>query len=221
MIQIYIGYDPKESVAYHALAQSLMDTASEPLSITPLNLKNLSFSRPRDPKQSTDFAFSRFLVPYLNGYEGRAIFMDCDMVCRADIKELWNEFDFVSAVQVVKHDYTPKAKTKFLGQAQTHYPKKNWSSVMLFNCSHYDCRRLTPDYVAIASGLELHQFLWTDRVGDLPPEWNYLVGEEQDCGFPKLVHYTNGGPYFNDYRDCELAQDWFNAKARMLRCLQK
>lgn len=220
MIPIYIGYDHNESVAYHTLVQSLMDNSTQPISITPINLRNLNFNRERDEKQSTDFSFTRFLVPYLSGYSGRAIFMDCDMICLGDISELMDEWDKWSAVQVVKHDYTPKTKTKFLGNQQTIYPKKNWSSVMLFDCGHYDCRKLTLDYVEQASGLELHQFKWTDRVGDLPKEWNYLVGEGQKAKTPKLIHYTLGGPYFKDYRDCEYSQEWFDSKARMLNCAQ-
>ena len=125
-MKIFIGYDPGESVAYHVLVQSLMDTSSLPLEITPINLANLPmFNRERDPKQSTEFAFSRFLVPYLAGYSGWAVFMDCDMVCLSDIKELFDQKDYVSAVQVVQHDYTPKSDTKFLGRQQTVYAKKN------------------------------------------------------------------------------------------------
>lgn len=197
-----------------------MDNSSQPLAITPINLRNIPFKRERDPKQSTDFAFSRFLVPYLCNYSGTALFMDSDILCLGDVSELFNERDRWSAVQVVKHDYTPKTQTKFLGQAQTTYEKKNWSSVMLFNNFHYDCQRLTLDYVERATGLELHQFHWTQRVGDLSPKWNYLVGEGQEVPEPKLVHYTLGGPYFNDTRDCEYSREWFDAKARMLACAQ-
>ncbi len=143
--------------------------------------------------------------------------MDCDMVCVGDIAQLFDEFDYTNAVQVVKHDYTPKSEIKFLGQTQTVYPRKNWSSVMLFNNFHYDCQRLTLDYVEQASGLDLHQFKWTERVGDLSPEWNFLVGEDQPAVEPKLIHYTLGGPYFRATRDCQHAQAWFDAKARMLK----
>jgi lipopolysaccharide biosynthesis glycosyltransferase len=220
LLNIFIGYDPRESVAYHALVQSLMDNSSKPLAITPINLRNLNFTRPRDPKQSTDFAFTRFLTPYLSGYRGMSLFMDSDMLCLGDISELFDEVDHWCAVQVVKHDYTPTTQTKFLNQAQTVYPKKNWSSVMLFNNFHYDCQRLTLDYVESASGLELHQFHWTKRVGELSPRWNYLVGEQPKPEDPKLIHYTLGGPYFNQYRDSEYSKEWFDAKARMLACAQ-
>lgn len=220
MLNIAIGVDPNEMVAYHTLVQSLMDHSSKPLRIIPIYLRNLPFNRERNPLQSTEFSFSRFLVPYLMNYNGRCLFLDCDILCMGDIAELFNEFDGVNAVQVVKHDYEPKTNTKFLNNPQTKYAKKNWSSVMLFNCYHYDCQRLTLDYVEKATGLELHQFHWTQRVGNLSPKWNYLVGEGQDVKDPKLIHYTLGGPYFKEYRDCEYSQQWFDARSRMLRCKQ-
>jgi lipopolysaccharide biosynthesis glycosyltransferase len=197
-----------------------MDHSSKPLRIIPINLRNIPFQRERNPLQSTEFSFSRFLVPYLMNYNGQCLFMDCDILCLGDIAELFAEYDSVNAVQVVQHDYQPKTGTKFLGNAQTRYAKKNWSSVMLFNCYHYDCQRLTLDYVEKATGLELHQFHWTQRVGKLSPKWNYLVGEDQEVKDPKLIHYTLGGPYFKDYRDCEYSKEWFDAKARMLKCAQ-
>ena len=220
MLDIAIGVEPNEMVAYHTLVQSLMEHSSKPLRIIPINLRNLPFNRERNSLQSTEFSFSRFLVPYLMNYKGLCLFMDCDILCLGDIAELFNEFDGVSAVQVVKHDYEPKTDTKFLNNPQTRYAKKNWSSVMLFNCFHYDCQRLTLDYVEKASGLELHQFHWTQRVGELSPKWNYLVGEGQKVENPKLIHYTLGGPYFKPYRDCEYSQQWFDARSRMLRCAQ-
>lgn len=221
MLNVYIGYDPKESVAYHTLVQSIMDNSSVPVCFAPIYQKNISeYTRPKDEKASTEFSFSRFLVPYMNGFSGLAVFMDCDMLMKGDIAELFKEFDFRSAVQVVQHDYKPKTKTKFLNQKQTVYKKKNWSSVMLFNCSHYHCRRLTPEAVNTQSGLWLHQFHWTDRVGELSPHWNYLVGEGQDVKDPKLIHYTLGGPYFKDYQDCEFSEDWGIYFQRAIHCDQ-
>ena len=168
-IPVFIGYDPKEVIAYHVLSHSIMRHASVPVSITGLVLKQLPLSRPRDPVQSTEFAFSRFLVPYLCSFMDWAVFMDCDMLCRADIAELWNLRDPNRAVQVVKHDYTPTTTTKFLGQPQTRYARKNWSSVMLFN--NWKCTGLYPGYVDRASGLSLHGFEWLDEHenDDQPP----------------------------------------------------
>lgn len=222
MLNIAIGFDPAEAVTYHIACQSIMDTCSKHVSFIPVNLKNIpEFKRPRDPKQSTEFSFSRFLVPYLCGYSGLTLFMDSDVVITHDISELFDSIDITKAVSVVQHDYSPKQKTKFLGNVQTVYEKKNWSSVMMFNCAHYDCRRLTKEYVETASGLELHQFKWTDKIGSIDPAWNYLVGEGQEVDSPKLIHYTNGSPCFNEYRTCDYASEWFKAKARALHCSQE
>lgn len=210
MLNVYIGYDPNEVAAYHTLAHSIIRRATLPVSITPLILDQLPLTRQRDPKQSTEFAFSRFLVPWLSHFKGMSLFMDCDMLCRGDIVDLFALFDESKAVQVVQHDYTPKTDTKFLDQEQTKYEKKNWSSVMLFNNER--CRELTVDYVNKASGLELHQFKWLWRqnlIGKLPKEWNHLVGEYEPNPNAELVHFTLGGPYFTGYEHCEYAHEWF------------
>lgn len=222
MIRVFIGYDPHEAAAFHVLSHAIMVRASAPVSIVGLTLNSLGniFHREYDKKQSTNFSFTRFLVPYLCDFTGHAIFMDCDMLCRGDIAELWRYRSASHAVRVVKHEYEPSTQTKFLGHEQTQYPLKNWSSVMVFNCRQ--CTNLTPEYVSHASGLDLHQFKWlTDgpyRVGALPSEWNYLVGEDtrDKAEDPKLVHYTLGGPYFKESRDCEYAEEWFNEKGRAL-----
>jgi lipopolysaccharide biosynthesis glycosyltransferase len=210
MIQICIGYDSKEVVAYHALVESILQHASQPVAITALKADALAgvFTRERHPLQSTEFAFTRFLTPYLANYTGWSLFLDCDMVVLRDIAELWALRDERHAVQVVKHRYEPPENTKFLGQVQTRYEKKNWSSVMLFNNSR--CRALTPQYVAAASGLELHQFKWLasdDEIGALPAPWNVLVGHDAEPD-PALLHFTTGGPYFAAYRNTEFAERW-------------
>jgi hypothetical protein len=169
------------------------------------------YTRPRGPTESTEFSLTRFLVPHLSGHRGWSLFMDCDMLCRADIAELaaYVERAADKAVLVCQHDYVPKTERKFLGQVQTKYPRKNWSSLMLFNNEH--CRALAPSYVNSASGLELHRFAWTEdaRIGELPLEWNWLVGEYAHNPAAKIVHYTLGGPYFDDYRSCDYAEEWF------------
>jgi lipopolysaccharide biosynthesis glycosyltransferase len=211
MIPIFIGYDPREAVAYGVLAHSIRARASAPVTIEALKLAELEtiLTRRRDTLQSTDFSFSRFLTPYLSNFEGWSIFMDCDMLMREDIAELWALRDESFAVMVVKHDHVPKESTKFLGEAQTAYEKKNWSSVMLFNNAR--CRALTPDYVNTASGLELHQFKWLDsenQIGALPSRWNHLVGYDPPRSDAALVHFTLGGPYFPEHADCEYAEAW-------------
>jgi len=209
MLRIFIGYDPNELAAYHVLCHSIIRHSSEPVSITPLKLSQLPMTRPRDPRQSTEFAFSRFLVPYLCNFEGYALFMDCDMLCRSNISELFDYMDNSKSVMVVKHDYTPKTERKFLDQIQTKYPMKNWSSVMLFN--NAKCHVLNPRYVNTSSGLALHQFHWTqpELIGELPAEWNHLVGEYDTNPKSHLVHYTLGGPYFTGFEHCEYSEEWF------------
>ena len=213
MINVFIGYDSKEKIAYHVLSESIRRLSTQPVSITPIALNNIKddFVRERNNLSSTEFSFSRFIIPHLMNYRGWALFMDCDMLMKADIAELWRLRDDKYAVQVCKHDYVPKEKTKFLGQTQTAYSKKNWSSFMLMNCKK--CSALTPNYVNAATGLELHQFKWLesdDLIGDLPLEWNWLVGEYDYKEDVKNVHYTKGGPYFKDYKGCDYSIDWFN-----------
>ena len=213
MLNIYIGYDPRESVAFHVLAHSLLRRSSVPLSVSPLVRSQLSsiYTRPRGPIESTEFSMTRFLVPYLSGYAGWSLYMDCDMLCRTDIAALAAEIERHAdkAVVVCKHDYVPKSERKFLDQVQTKYARKNWSSLMLFN--NQRCRALSPDYVSSASGLELHRFAWTeDRlIGKLEPEWNWLVGEYPHNAAARIVHFTLGGPYFAEYRACDYADEWF------------
>lgn len=220
-IRVFIGYDPREAVAYHVLSHSILTRTSVPVSITPLMLTQLKdcMWRERHSLQSTDFAFSRFLVPYLCQYEGWAVFMDCDMLVLDDFAKLWALRDERFAVQVVKHDYQPKTTEKFLGQAQTAYEKKNWSSVMLMNCAK--CHTLTPDYVNNASGLELHRFRWLENealIGDIPLRWNFLVEEYTSVPVAQIsnLHYTLGGPYFEKYRKTDYADLWFAERERML-----
>lgn len=210
-VRVFIGYDPREAVAYHVLCHSIIRRASCPVMITPIALHNfkLVFSRERNPLQSTDFAFARFLVPWACHYEGWALFMDCDMLMRADISQLWLLRDYRYALQVVKHDYIPCSKIKFLDQPQIAYPRKNWSSMILFN--NGKCRALTPKYINEATGLELHQFKWLEddrAIGSLSPEWNHLVGEYAHDPNAKLVHFTLGGPYFHKYFGCDYADEW-------------
>jgi hypothetical protein len=222
MLRVFIGVDDVEMVAYHALVQSIIKKTTVPVSITPLKLSMLpEYKRERDPKQSNEFSFSRFLVPYLCDFKGHAIFMDLDMLVRVDLNELWKLRDN-SSVQVVKHDYVPKTQVKYLGAIQYKYPRKNWSSVMLFNCAHDHCKRLSPEYVNSADGLALHRFYWThDRdIGELPKEWNHLVGDLPENPNAKIAHYSIGGPWFNEFSDSEFADEWDEAVTDVLHCKQ-
>jgi hypothetical protein len=224
MIKVFIGYDPREAVAYSVLAHSIHARASVPVTIAPLMLSELKgvLTRERHPLQSTDFSFSRFLAPYLSDYAGWSIFMDCDMLVLDDIARLYALRDERYAVMVVKHDHVPREDRKFLDQPQTPYQKKNWSSVMLFN--NAKCQALTPEYVNSASGLELHQFKWLagdESIGEIPARWNHLVGYNPPQRGAALVHYTLGGPYFDEYRDCEYAEEWRAERLAMLGVEQR
>jgi hypothetical protein len=226
IIRIFVGYDPREAVAYSVLAHSINRRASRPVAVAPLMLSQLGplMWRERHPLQSTDFSFSRFLVPYLCGFEGWAIFMDCDMLVLDDIAALWALRDDRYAVMCVHHNHVPEEETKFLGQAQTRFEKKNWSSVMLMNCAK--CTALTPEYVNTASGLELHRFHWLDSealIGAIPPRWNHLVDYDPALPAAELsnLHYTTGGPYFDEYRDCGYAAEWFAERDDMLAAVQR
>jgi hypothetical protein len=228
-IPIYIGYDPHERAAVNVLADSLVQHSSRPLAITPIVARQLQgvYTRERSPQQSTEFSFSRFLVPWLQGYRGWAIFMDCDMLCRADIAELWDLRDDRYAVMCVKHAHVPREELKFLGALQTRYEKKNWSSLMLFNGAR--CTALTPEYVNTATGLQLHRMEWLagdQEIGGLPLErWNHLIDvqpprpEPAAEGGSALVHWTLGGPWFREYRLAggALAAEWLAARDEAMR----
>jgi len=227
-LTIYIGYDSVESVAWHTLVHSIYFHSSQPVSIVPLNLNNLKgiYTRERDPKQSNDFSFTRFLVPYLNNYEGMAIFMDCDMLLRTDIYKIFEEVDTQTekAVYVVKHDYEAKEGLKYLNTVQYSYPRKNWSSFILWNCNHISNRKVTADYVNSASAMELHRFLWLDdnEIGELDVRWNWLVGDYSNPPSDvKNIHWTLGGPYFNEFKDADFSEEWFKAVDKMKNCDQR
>lgn len=229
-LKIFIGLDPVESVAYHTLCHSIITRASVPVSITPIYTQNLRgvYSRPRDPKQSNEFSFTRFLVPYLAGYDGWALFMDCDMMLRTDIKELFLEADEQYAAMVVKHDYTPKGRVKYLGNIQYSYPRKNWSSVVLWNCAHPANRIMTPEYVNTATPADLHRFthLGDEQIGELDVGWNFLVDEYSLNALPggrervKNIHWTNFGPWLDDYSHVDFADEWYEERALMSAAVQ-
>jgi hypothetical protein len=221
MIRMFIGYDRRAGMIYDVFAHSVMRRSSLPVSFVPLNIQYLSqyMKREINPLQSTEFSFSRFLTPFLCNYEGWALFFDNDMLMLDDIAKLWALRDDRYAVQVVKHLHNPKEGVKFLGEKQTSYKKKNWSSVMLFNCAK--CTALTPDYVSKASGLELHQFKWLagdHEIGELPQRWNHLVDYDPQVPVSEIsnLHYTLGGPYYSAYLDCGYAGEWLAEREHLL-----
>lgn len=216
--RVFVGWDSKEPDAFAVLADSILRHASQPVHIVPLVLGGLKshYWRPRGGKDSTEFSISRFLVPYLSNYEGHSLFMDCDMLVQCDITDLmlYAVAEPDKAVFVCPHDYIPKHSTKFLGQQQSVYPRKNWSSVMLFD--NAQCQALTPDYVNGATGLELHRFQWItdEQIGHLPLDLNHLVGEYEPNPDARILHWTLGGPWFD--RRTDHADRWFAARAKML-----
>lgn len=210
---VVIGYDRNNRMPAYTAAESIMRHSSKPINFIFLHRDMLKmFTRERTDKDSTDFSISRFLTPYLSDYTGWSLFLDNDIVVKGDIVELFNLSNSRYSVMCVKHNQVVENTAKFLNHSQLSYKYKNWSSVMLFNNSR--CTILTPEYVNIANGLSLHQFKWLDDdslIGELPLEWNYLVdNKNQSTSTPKLIHYTNGGPYFKEYLNCEYASDWLD-----------
>ena len=216
-VKIYIGFDQRESVAYHTFVQSLIDHASIPLDITPLAVKTLKGYEEKHEDKSNDFVYSRFLTPFLNDFKGWAIFVDGDMICQTDIKELLDLRDNSKALQVVKHDYKTKANQKYLGNINQDYPRKNWSSVILWNCAHPKHKLLTPDFIEKESGKYLHRFSWLEdsEIGELPKEWNWLATEYPNNEQANIIHYTLGTPCFKDYRNTEMSDIWLKKYGRI------
>lgn len=224
MIPVFVGYDPRESVAYHAFCQSILARSSEPVSFSPLALNTLRLDyKEKHEDGSNQFIYSRFLVPHLQNYQGWAIFADGDMVCLDDIAKLWAMRDDKYAVMVVKHDYKTRHPVKYLGAKNEDYPRKNWSSLILWNCKHHKNQILRPYMVQTASGVFLHRFSWLDDedIGEIPKEWNWLADEYEHQDGVSLVHYTIGGPYFTEFMNCDYADEWRNAYADVIHCEQR
>jgi lipopolysaccharide biosynthesis glycosyltransferase len=225
-LRIYIGWDSREDIAYQACKQSLLDTASVDVQIIPLKQRNLKrkglYWRKSDKLASTEFTFTRFLVPELQKFDGWALFIDCDFIALEDVKNLFDQKDDKYAVMCAQHDYTPKRDIKMDGQKQTVYPRKNWSSMMLVNCGHPSNTKLTKELVndPEIDGKYLHRFSWLDdsEVGKISHEWNWLVGwyKEPEDGTPKFLHYTEGGPWFEEYKDCEYNLEYYRAERKYL-----
>lgn len=167
---------------------------------------------------STEFAFSRFLVPYLCRYDGWALFCDADFLFKADPAELIQYQDPNKAVMVVKHNHAPGKTKKMDGQVQSSYERKNWSSLIYWNCSHPENKRLGAYQVNNMPGFWLHQFRWLrdNHIGELPESWNWLADAspttDQLREEIKAIHYTSGGPWFEEYKDCPYAEDWLEMK---------
>ena len=225
-LKIYIGWDSREDIAYQVAKYSIEKHASVPVEIVPLKQKLLRkeeiYTRPVDAMASTEFTFTRFLIPELTNFEGWALFIDCDVVALDDVKLLFDQVDDKYAVMCAQHDYTPKETVKMDGQVQHMYPRKNWSSMMLINCAHPSNKLLNKELVNDVNigGAYLHRFSWLDdnEIGEISHEWNWLVGwyKEPEDGTPKFLHYTEGGPWFTQYRKCEYNYEWYQANSEYL-----
>lgn len=223
-IPVFIGYDPRESIAYHVCANSIIRHASQPVAIVPLSLNLLQGYKETHTDGSNHFIYSRFLVPHLMEYQGFAIFIDGDMIVRDDIVKLCELYDPTRAVQVVKHDYQTCMPVKYLGAPNENYPRKNWSSVILWNCYHPAHKKLTPEFVQSATGAQLHRFSWIndDDIGELPAEWNWLDVEYEWNPLAKLVHYTLGTPCFHEFANAgDFADEWHRERILTEYCLQQ
>jgi lipopolysaccharide biosynthesis glycosyltransferase len=222
-IPVFIGYDPREAVAYHVCANSIIRHASQPVAIIPLALNLFQDYTETHTDGSNQFIYSRFLVPHLMGFKGWAIFIDGDMIVRGDIVELWNLRESDKDVMVVKHDYKTRMTEKYLGAKNEDYPRKNWSSVILWNCSNHPIQRLTPEFIEKSTGAELHRFSWIndDRIGELPPEWNWLPDEYGANPDAKLLHYTLGTPCFHEFATTNMADEWHRERLLTEYCLQR
>ena len=222
-IPIFVGYDPREAIAYHACVNSIIRNASKPVAIIPVALNLFKDYEETHTDGSNHFIYTRFLVPHLMEYTGWAIFIDGDMIVRGDITELWDLRDDYTDVMVVKHDYKTRMPVKYLGAKNEDYPRKNWSSVILWNCNSFPNRKLTPEFVQHSTGSELHRFSWLDdnRIGELPKEWNWLPDEYGPNADAKLLHYTLGTPCFQEFADTPQGNEWHRERILTEYCLQR
>lgn len=206
-----VGFDQREAIAYHVFCQSILEKSSVPVCFTPLSENTLNNYKETHSDGSNKFVYSRFLTPYLSGFDGWAIFADGDMVCQADIAELWSLRNDSKAVLVVKHNYKTKKNIKYLGNKNENYPRKNWSSLILWNCGHPSNSVLTPEFIQGQSGSFLHRFSWLsdELIGELPTEWNWLAIEYPENPDAKIIHYTLGTPCFKDYAKESMSDIWY------------
>lgn len=222
-IRVFVGWDSREDIAYQVCRQSLLRHASVPVTVTPLRQRDLRtqglYHRPEDPLAATEFTYTRFLVPYLAGYQGWALYCDCDFLWQADVAALLALADDRYGAMCVPHDHRPTETVKMDGKTQTVYPRKNWSSLILYNCGHPATRRLTPEAVNRETGAYLHRFQWLDdaEIGALPETWNWLEGwsTKPASGQPNAIHYTRGGPWFDEWRQVAYGDLWLAEADRL------
>jgi lipopolysaccharide biosynthesis glycosyltransferase len=218
--KVFVGYDSREDIAWEVCRHSLLRHSSDDLAVIPIRQDSLRelglYTRPFDKGCSTEFSITRFLTPYLAAQSGWAIFCDCDFLFTVDIRQVFDGLDHSKAVYCVQHDYTPTHAIKMDGKTQSSYPRKNWSSFMVFNCDHPDVRALTPEIVNTATPAYLHRLEWVrdqQSIGALDLDWNFLVGEyAKPERTPRVLHYTVGGPWFDAWQDCDFADLWLHER---------
>ena len=216
-MKVFVGYDPREDIAFKVCEYSIK-SRNPGVEVIPLKQSELRaqgiYTRPQDSLSSTEFTFTRFLVPHLTNYSGWAIFVDCDFIFQCDVAEIFKKANDQYAVMCVKHDYTPQEGEKMDGCKQLPYPRKNWSSMILWNCGHPANAGLIPQIIndETKTGQFFHRFQWLEdsQIGELSHEYNWLVNwyREPRDGKPKAIHYTEGGPWFDNYKHCEYGYQW-------------
>ena len=225
--KVFIGYDSREDLAWQVCRHSLLRHAEGKVEAIPLRqdvLRKLGlYTRPHDLAASTEFSLTRFLTPHLAGQSGWVVFCDCDFLFTTDIQRVFEGLDPSKALYCVKHEYTPAYRFKMDGKPQAAYPRKNWSSFMVLNCDHPDVQALTPEVVNSATAAYLHRFEWISddsSIGGLDTDWNFLDGEySRPEHTPAVIHYTNGGPWFDEWRDCDFADLWIEERDLYLETL--
>jgi len=215
-ITMVVGFDQREAVAYHTFCQSVLEKTTVPVQFIPLASNALFFYNENHKDGSNSFIYSRFLTPYICDFNGFAVYADGDMILNTDISELMPLFDNTKAVQVVKHDYQTKRAVKYFGNENKNYPRKNWSSMVIFNCQHPSNRVLTPQFIQDHDGAFLHRFQWLQdsEIGELDIKWNYLAIEYEPSIDAKLIHYTLGTPCLKDFKHTEMSEIWWEAYKR-------
>jgi lipopolysaccharide biosynthesis glycosyltransferase len=218
--KVFVGYDSREDIAWQVCRHSILRHAREAVDVIPLRqdvLRELGlYTRPQDIGASTEFSLTRFLTPYLAADSGWAMFCDCDFLFTTDVSSVLEGLDRTKAVYCVQHDYTPTYRVKMDGKVQVNYPRKNWSSFMIFNCEHPDVKALTPAVVNTAAPAYLHRFQWIKEdssIGALDIDWNFLEGDyPKTDSVPRVIHYTNGGPWFDEWQNCDFADLWLRER---------
>jgi hypothetical protein len=213
---VFVGYDSREDIAWEVCRHSLLRHADSQVDVVALRQHALRerglYTRAYDLGASTEFSLTRFLTPHLAARPGWVAFCDCDFLFTTDVRKVFEDLDPSKAVYCVQHDYTPAYRLKMDGKMQSTYPRKNWSSFMLFNCDHPDVRALTPEVVNTASPAYLHRFEWVrdpSAIGALDLDWNFLEGEYPAPNYvPRVIHFTNGGPWFDEWKNCDFADLW-------------